>query len=83
MACGTPVVALREGGFRESVLDGETGILVEPDAVSMAAALDRLAGDPAFSARMGQAGRKDVVARWTWTRTATQMEAILQNVARH
>jgi len=83
MACGTPVVALREGGFRESVLDGETGILVEPDAASMAAALDRLAGDPALSARMGQAGRKDVVARWTWTRTATQMEAILQNVARH
>jgi glycosyltransferase involved in cell wall biosynthesis len=31
MACGTPVVGVCEGGVLETVLDGETGILVERD----------------------------------------------------
>ena len=32
MACGTPVVATRRGSVAEIVRDGETGIVVEPDA---------------------------------------------------
>ncbi len=29
MACGKPVIAAREGGYKESVVDGETGILID------------------------------------------------------
>ena len=32
-ACGRPVVALAEGGALESVIDGETGVLVADDSV--------------------------------------------------
>jgi glycosyltransferase involved in cell wall biosynthesis len=43
-ACGTPVVALGRGGSLETVIDGETGILVpEPTADAFAAALNRAA----------------------------------------
>ena len=31
MSCGTPVVAVKEGGMRETVIDGKTGILTERD----------------------------------------------------
>jgi len=31
MAAGKPVVAVREGGYLESIIDGKTGILVKPD----------------------------------------------------
>jgi glycosyltransferase involved in cell wall biosynthesis len=31
MACGTPVVGVKEGGVRETVVHGKTGILVERD----------------------------------------------------
>ena len=41
-ACGTPVVALDDGGARETVIDGKTGILVpEPTAEAFASALSR------------------------------------------
>lgn len=39
-ACGTPVIALKEGGAAEAVLDGETGLLYEDASVEgLAAAL--------------------------------------------
>jgi glycosyltransferase involved in cell wall biosynthesis len=30
MACGVPVIAVDEWGYRESVLAGETGYLIDP-----------------------------------------------------
>lgn len=78
MACGTPVVAIREGGYRESVVDGETGFLVEPDPQAIADGILRLAGDPTLVETMGRRGREEVVRRWTWHRTGDQMEEILR-----
>jgi glycosyltransferase involved in cell wall biosynthesis len=56
MALGRPLIAPREGGPLEIVVDGETGVLVPPrDATALAAAIDRLVGDPALRLRMGTA----------------------------
>jgi glycosyltransferase involved in cell wall biosynthesis len=58
MLTGLPVVATDVRGPREQVVDGETGLLVPPRAVPpLAAALRRLAEDPALRARLGAAGR--------------------------
>jgi glycosyltransferase involved in cell wall biosynthesis len=66
MAAGLPVVASRVGGLGEAVVHGETGLLVPPgDAGALAAALDRVAGDPAFRARLGAAGRARVGERFS------------------
>lgn len=61
MASGLPVVATEVGGNADLVTRERTGLLVpaaEPDA--MAAALLRLARDPARAAAMGEAGRERV-----------------------
>jgi len=79
MGCGTAVVAIREGGFRESVVDGVTGVLVEPEAEALAQGIAKVAGDRQFAQRLGDAGRRDVMARWTWKRTVDQMENILED----
>ena len=42
-ACGRPVVALGRGGAVETVIDGETGVLVEPGAEALAEGLRRAA----------------------------------------
>jgi glycosyltransferase involved in cell wall biosynthesis len=45
MGAGTPVVAFREGGVLDSVVEGETGIFFdEPTVESLRAALDRVEG---------------------------------------
>ncbi len=45
MASGKPVVAVNEGGFRETVTP-ETGILVQPDAESIIGAVRSLSKNP-------------------------------------
>ena len=46
MAAGKPVVAVDEGGFRETVVDGETGLLVEPDVKSIVNAVRWISVSP-------------------------------------
>jgi phosphatidylinositol alpha-1,6-mannosyltransferase len=57
MACGKPVVVSREAGFRDYVIDGDTGLLVDPNRPEeIARACADLLADPAASARMGRRG---------------------------
>lgn len=56
MASGKPLVAVDEGGFTDAVEDGETGLLVPPDADAVAGAMESLAADPERAGRMGEAG---------------------------
>ena len=61
LGCGLPTVATRVGGVPELIEDGQTGLLVESgDIDGVAAALARIAGDPALARRLGDAGREHV-----------------------
>ena len=58
MNAARPVVATAVGGVPEVVLDGDTGLLVEPgDPEALAAAILRLFHDPELARRLGQNGR--------------------------
>lgn len=62
MSSGIPVVASDLSGIPELVVDGETGILTPPrDAFAIAAALERLAADPALGRGFAERGRERVV----------------------
>jgi glycosyltransferase involved in cell wall biosynthesis len=61
MAASKPVVATRAGGTPEIVVEGETGLLVEPrNATALADALLRVAVDSAYRKVTGAAGRRRV-----------------------
>lgn len=46
MACGKPVVATKEGGYLETVVDGYTGILVAPDPQAICDAIHLIDKNP-------------------------------------
>jgi glycosyltransferase involved in cell wall biosynthesis len=59
MSHGVPVVATRVGGIPEMVVDGETGILVEPHAPhQLAQGIARLLGDSVLTRALGVNGRR-------------------------
>jgi glycosyltransferase involved in cell wall biosynthesis len=70
MACGVPVVASAVGGLAESVVDGQTGVLVPPrNPAAIRAALDRLLGAPAERQAMGAAAARHATG-YGWMRVA-------------
>ena len=69
MASGTPVIGIKEGAIRESVIDGVTGILVDRDADQIAAAITQLQQQKETRAEMSRQAVEHVRAHWTWERT--------------
>lgn len=80
-ACGTPAVVADSPGLRESVVHGETGLMVPyGDAGKLADALGALAAAPAEVARLG-AGARRFAEGFSWERSADLTEAHLAKVA--
>jgi len=76
-AYGKPVVACNVGGALDSVLDGETGLLVEPDEpLALADAIARLLLDSELARRLGEAGRAHA-QEYEWPRVAARMRGVL------
>jgi len=75
MSYGVPVIGSALGGITDIVTDGATGLLVPPgDAAALAAALARLAGDPALAERLGRAGQRRVREDFSWAAIVKQWE---------
>jgi glycosyltransferase involved in cell wall biosynthesis len=72
-ACGLPVVARAEGGVRETVIHGQTGLLVDDDA-ALAGALEELLDDPDRARSLGQAGRRWVEKAWSLEEATSRIE---------
>jgi len=82
MACGKAIVATRTGGIPEVVDDEVTGKLVAPrDHAAMAQAILELLDDHAGRARMGDAGRARVEARFTVERMIAGTAAVYARLA--
>jgi len=64
-ACGLPVIAVAEGGVRETIQDGVNGILVEHEPESMAAAIERLLFDDELHSRLST--QAENLARTVWS----------------
>ena len=73
MAAGLPAVVTQNGGPRESLRDegGAYGILVDPeDPEDIARGLLELSADESRRQEMQRRGRRRVLDRYTWERTA-------------
>jgi len=83
MAAGVPVVATRVGAIPEMVVDGVTGLLVQPgDDRELAHALTHLLDRPDVRAAMGSAARRLVLARFDAKVTTAQLLDVLSEACR-
>lgn len=77
-ATGIPVVAGRSGGAPETVLDGETGQVVDGrDVDELAEVISGLLADPDRAQRMGQAGRQWVSRDWNWDTLTARLSGLM------
>lgn len=82
MSFGLPAIASRAGGATDIVTDGETGLLVDPNApTSITRAIETLAGDRNRLAEMGRAARRRYERHPDWTETTARVRELLESVA--
>lgn len=78
-ACAVPTVAHRAGQLETEVIDGVTGLLVEPrDDAGLIAALHRLMGDVELRTTIGESARRRVVEVGSWDRRFGELYSELQ-----
>lgn len=81
MACGKPVVSTRRGGPSETIVDGETGFLVDSgDAAGLARQVIRLLRDADLRRQVGQAGRARVCRHFSAAATAAAYAQIFEDL---
>lgn len=80
---GVPAVATRSGGIPDAVLDGETGLLVEPgDWTGFAETVTWLLDDDVRRRELGQSARERASTELSWETRARQLRSLLQRVVR-
>jgi glycosyltransferase involved in cell wall biosynthesis len=82
-AAGVPVVATPVGGIRETVVDGETGVLVPThDPGALAAAIRRLLDDRPAAEAMAAEAKRRVRERFSVERMVEQTLALYRGLAK-
>ena len=83
MYMGCPVVATKVEGVPELVVDGKTGILVEPkDSGAIARGIIELINQPSKAKDMGKAARRRVVNGFSAEKMITQIDGLYQEMIR-
>ena len=79
--CAKPVIGGNSGGVPEAILDGVTGLLVDPeDPADVCSALVRVLTDCEFALRLGQQGHSRAVRDFSWSTVAARVHEILDSV---
>jgi len=77
---GKPVIAGQGGGVRDAVVDGETGLIVDPQSPeAIAQAVRRLLDDKSLRRRLGDAGRARL-SQFLWSRQARLLRDKIKEV---
>ena len=80
MACGCPVVAVDEGGFRDNVRGGENGLLVPRDRAAISGALRELLQDSCMAGALAARARDFVTSERTVRSGAERLAACLDGL---
>lgn len=84
MAAGRPVVGPLKGGIAETVIDGETGILVDTaDLEAFSGAVSRLVNDAALRTQLGEAAVSHVSGSYNILLMVERISTLYEEVKHH
>jgi len=76
-----PVIASKIGGIEDAVIDGETGVLVDPNNIDQIAnAAIQLLTDEGFRRKLGENGRRRVEQLFSWEKVGERLDKIISEV---
>lgn len=79
MSCGVPVIALNDGGYKETVL-AHTGVRIRPNASELAKVITSLLSDNVKLKKLGSASREEAVKNWSWSVSASKLHSEIERL---
>ncbi|MHB9131291.1 MAG: glycosyltransferase family 4 protein [Armatimonadota bacterium] len=80
MACGVPVIAVEDGGARDIVIPGVTGLLTPADPSAIAEALASVIYDAELRIRLGRAARERALDSFSLSRQGADLSTLYQHI---
>lgn len=78
-ACGKPVIGGRSGGVSDAIVDGQTGLLVEPTHIEeLPEVICKVLSDETYASLLGQQGRKRVETLLNWKAIGEQIVRVIR-----
>ncbi len=77
MACAVPIIALDEGGHKETVVNGQTGFLVPRRSKVIAEKIKLFLSHTDIARKFGFNGRNEIIRNWTWKKRISDLESIM------
>ncbi len=82
MACQTPVLAVNDGGYTESVENGFNGYLLNRDINQFKDHLLNFVNNRGLVEKMGKNGRSSAIKKWQWSRHAKDIVNIARKLSK-
>jgi glycosyltransferase involved in cell wall biosynthesis len=73
-ACGTPVVAIQEGGVKETIIDGKNGFLCQKNPENLAEKISKIIENPTLRNEIGQSAIENVKKNWSIEASIDRLE---------
>lgn len=78
MACGTPVIAVEEGGYKESIIDKETGFLISRNHKELYNKINKIINDNELRNKLSENARVHILKNWTWDKSLERFLQIIK-----
>ncbi len=80
MACGTPVIAVREGGYRDIIEDKKTGFFVNRDTKELAQTIRKLLEGKLQLQHVVKEARESLMPYWSWEQAVKRLEKHMESI---
>lgn len=74
-ACGTPVIGIKEGGFTETLINGETGLLFKREEGEYKRGVMK---GIKSNKKLSSNARKNTVKNWSWSKTFKNLNKLIK-----
>lgn len=80
MACGTPVIAVDEGGYKETVIDQVTGLVIKREVKQIENAILQISSQRQKLENLGKQGRQRVREKYNWDKHLDKLEKLIEEI---
>lgn len=77
MSCGVPVIAINEGGYRETLISNKTGFLIPKNPKMLAEKIEQLLLRNEIWEKFQKSARKHIKEKWSWDKRFIEFESLI------